>query len=70
MNPIKKHNRKKENIALLEYLLTKFQTNPNLEDIRLGQLIVNSVPPLSNNLTRLFMIESSELQERIQLFLK
>lgn len=65
MNPIKKHNRKEENIALLEYLLTEFQTNPNLEDIRLGQLIVNSVPP-----TRLFMMESSELQERIQLFLK
>ena len=30
----KKHNRKKENIELLEYLLKEFQTNSsNLEDI-------------------------------------
>ena len=35
----KKHNRKKENIELLEYLLKEFQTNPYLEDVRLGQLL-------------------------------
>ncbi len=34
----KKHNRKKENVELLEYLLKEFQTNPSLEDVRLGSL--------------------------------
>ena len=65
----KKHNRKKENIELLEYLLKEFQTNPSLEDVRLGQLIVNSIPS-TDNLTRLFMIESDELKENIELSLK
>ena len=65
----KKHNRKKENIELLEYLLKEFQTNPSLEDVRLGQLIVNSIPS-PDNLTRLFMIESDELKENIELSLK
>ena len=65
----KKHNRKKENIELLEYLLKEFQTNSSLEDVRLGQLIVNSIPS-PDNLTRLFMIESDELKENIELSLK
>ena len=65
----KKHNSKKENIELLEYLLKEFQTNPYLEDVRLGQLIVNSIPS-PDNLTRLFTIESNELKENIELSLK
>lgn len=74
MNPLekyapKKHNRKKENIELLEYLLKEFQTNPYLEDVRLGQLIVNSIP-LPDDLSRLYMIESDELQENIELSLR
>ena len=69
MEQPKKHNRKEENIALLEYLLKEFQTNPYLEDVRLGQIIVNSIPS-PDNLTRLFMIESDELKENIELSLK
>ena len=65
----KKHNRKKENIELLKYLLKEFQTNPSLEDVRLSQLIVNSIPS-TDNLTRLFMIESNDLKENIELSLK
>lgn len=65
----KKHNRKKENIELLEYLLKEFQTNPYLEDVRLGQLIVNSIPS-TNNLTKLFMMESDDLKENIKISLK
>ena len=61
----KKHNRKKENIELLEYLLKEFQTNPSLEDVRLGQLIVNSINP-----TKLFMMESDKLKENIESFIK
>lgn len=69
MEQPKKHNRKEENIALLEYLLKEFQTNPSLEDVRLGQLIVNSIPS-TDNLTRLFMIESNDLKENIELSLR
>ena len=69
MEQLKKHNRKEENIALLEYLLKEFQTNPHLEDVRLGQLIVNSIP-LPNDLSRLYMIESDELKDNIELSLK
>lgn len=65
MNLHQQHNRKEENIALLEYLLTEFRNNPDLDDIRLGQLIVNSINP-----TYLFMIESDELKENIESFLK
>lgn len=65
MNIHRQHNRKEENIALLEYLLNEFQTNPNLEDIRLGQLIVNSINP-----TKLFMMESDKLKENIESFIK
>lgn len=63
------HNRKEEAIALLEYLLEEYKTNPHLEDVRLGQLIVNAVP-LPNDLTRLFMIESDELRGNIELSVK
>ena len=69
MNLHRQHNRKEENITLLEYLLTEFQTNPHLEDVRLGQLIVNAIPA-PDDLTRLFMIESDELKENIELSLK
>ena len=69
MEQPKKHNRKEESIALLEYLLKEFQTNSSLEDVRLGQLIVSSIPS-PDNLTRLFMIESDELKENIELSLK
>ena len=69
MEQPKKHNRKEESIALLEYLLKEFQTNPHLEDIRLGQLIVNSIP-LPDDLSRLYMIESDELQDNIELSLR
>ena len=65
----RQHNRKEEAIALLEYLLEEYKTNPHLEDVRLGQLIVNSIP-LPDDLTRLFMIESDELKENIELSLK
>ena len=69
MEQPKKHNRKEESIALLEYLLKEFQTNPHLEDVRLGQLIVNSIP-LPNDLSRLDMIESDELKDNIELSLR
>ena len=69
MEQPKKHNRKEENIALLEYLLKEFQTNSSLEDVRLGQLIVSSIP-LTNNLTKLFMMESDDLKENIKISLK
>ena len=69
MEQPKKHNRKEESIALLEYLLKEFQTNPHLEDVRLGQLIVNSIP-LPDDLSRLYMIESDELKDNIELSLR
>lgn len=61
-----KRDRKSENIALLEYLIKEFQTNPTLEDIRLGQLILNTIPVDSI----LYNIEAPELQKRITLSLQ
>lgn len=56
-----KHNRKEENIQLLIYLLNKVQTDPSLDDMRLGQLLLNCVDE-----SLLYHIESVDLQNRIE----
>lgn len=61
-----KRNRKAENIELLEWLLKEFQSNPHLEDVRLGQLLINSTPSESI----LYNIEAPALKENIELSLK
>lgn len=58
--------RKTEAIELLNFLIEQYENNSIIEDIRLGQLLVNVVP----NESLLYHIESKELQTRISNFLK
>ena len=58
--------RKTETIELLKFLIEQYENNLIIEDIRLGQLILNVVP----NESLLYHLESKELQTRISNFLK
>ena len=58
--------RKTEAIELLNFLIEQYKNNSIIEDIRLGQLLVNVVP----NESLLYHLESKELQTRISNFLK
>lgn len=60
---MEKCNRKAENIELLKWLIDQFETNPYLEDVRLGQLLLNSTPDES----LLYNIEARSLKENIEL---
>lgn len=59
---MQQHNRKTENIELLKWLIEQFETNPCIEDIRLGQLLINSTPDESI----LYNIEANQLKENIK----
>lgn len=61
-----RQDRKAEAIELLNYLIEQYITNPNLEDIRLGQLLLNVVP----NESLLYHLESQDIRQRIDNFLK
>lgn len=58
--------RKTEAIELLKFLIEQYEKNSIIEDIRLGQLLLNVVP----NESLLYHLESKELQTRISNFLK
>lgn len=58
--------RKTKAIELLKFLIEQYENNSIIEDIRLGQLILNVVP----NESLLYHLESKELQTRISNFLK
>lgn len=58
--------RKTEAIELLKFLIEQYETNPDLEDIRLSQLLLNVVP----NESLLYHLESKNIQTRIDNFLK
>lgn len=59
-------SRKKETIQLLHYLIEQYENNPDIEDIRLGQLLSNAIPIGM----QLHYIEAKELQTNIKKFLK
>ena len=59
-------SRKTETIQLLRYLITQYENNPDIEDIRLGQLLSNAIPIG----IQLHYIEAKELQTNIEKFLK
>lgn len=59
-------SRKKETIQLLHYLIEQYENNPDIEDIRLGQLLSNAIPIG----IQLHYIEAKELQTNIEKFLK
>ena len=58
--------RKIEAIELLNFLIEQYEKNPDLEDIRLGQLLLNVIP----NESLLYHLESKDIQTRIDNFLK
>ena len=58
--------RKTEAIELLNFIIEQYKKNPDLEDIRLGQLLLNVVP----NESLLYHLESKDIQTRINNFLK
>lgn len=59
-------SRKTETIQLLHYLIEQYENNPDIEDIRLGQLLSNAIPIG----IQLHYIEAKELQTNIEKFLK
>lgn len=59
-------SRKRETIQLLHYLVDQYKNNPDIEDIRLGQLLSNAIPIG----IQLHYIEAKELQTNIEKFLK
>lgn len=59
-------NRKTEAIELLNFLIEQYEKNPDIEDLRLGQLLLNVVP----NESLLYHMESKDIQNRINNFLK
>ena len=63
---IMQQNRKTEAIELLNFLIEQYKTNSNIEDIRLGQLLLNVVP----NESLLYHLESKDIHQRISNFLK
>ena len=64
--PQKPQNRKTETIELLNFLIEKYEKDPSLSDIRLGQLLLNVIP----NESLLFHLESKDIQQRVNNFLK
>lgn len=56
-----KPTRKEETIKLLNYLIEQYKNRPEIEDMRLGQLLLNAVP----NDAYLYNVEAEALQERI-----
>lgn len=58
--------RQTEAIELLNFLIEQYKSNPDLEDIRLGQLLLNVIP----NESLLFYLESKDIQQQINNFLK
>ena len=58
--------RKKEAIELLNFLIEQYKTNSDLNDIRLGQLLLNVAP----NESLLYHLESKDIQKRVDNFLK
>lgn len=58
--------RKIEAIELLNFLIEQYEKNPDLKDIRLGQLLLNVIP----NESLLYHLESKDIQTRIDNFLK
>ena len=58
--------RKNDTIQLLHYLMEQYKNNPEIKNIRLGQLLLNVIP----NETQLYYMESNELQTNIEKFLK
>ena len=58
--------RKTEAIELLNFIIEQYKKNPDLEDIRLGQLLLNVIP----NESLLYHLESKDIQTRIDNFLK
>lgn len=59
-------NRKTEAIELLNFLIEQYEKNPDIEDLRLGQLLLNVVP----NESLLYHLESKDIQIRIDKFLR
>ena len=59
-------NRKTEAIELLNFLIEQYEKNPDIENLRLGQLLLNVVP----NESLLYHMESKDIQNRINNFLK
>ena len=59
-------SRKRETLQLLHYLIDQYKNNPDIEDIRLGQLLSNAIPIG----IQLHYIEAKELQTNIEKFLK
>ena len=59
-------SRKRETIQLLQYLIDQYENNPDIEDIRLGQLLSNAIPIG----IQLHYIEANKLQTNIEKFLK
>lgn len=57
--------RKTEAIQLLNFLIQQYETNSNIEDIRLGQLLLNVIP----NESLLYHLESKDIQQKISNFL-
>ena len=53
-------SRKTETIQLLHYLMEQYENNPDIEDIRLGQLLSNAIPIG----IQLHYIETNELQKK------
>lgn len=61
-----RQDRKTEAIELLQFLIEQYETNTDLADIRLGQLLINVIPDES----LLYNLESKDIQERIIKHLK
>ena len=59
-------NRKEDTIQLLRYLIDQYENNPDIEDIRLGQLFGNAIP----DGIQLYYMEANEIQKKIDKFLK
>lgn len=55
-------SRKEENVQLLHFLIEQYETNPDISDIRLGQLLLNAVP----NESLLYHLEAKGIQERVK----
>lgn len=61
-----RQTRKIEAIELLQFLIEQYETNTDLADIRLGQLLINVI----SNESLLYNLESKDIQERITKHLK
>lgn len=61
-----RQTRKTEAIELLQFLIEQYETNTDLADIRLGQLLINVIPDES----LLYNLESKDIQECIIKHLK